>query len=166
MNLTPTVQVAVEPVDHPDAIALIGELDAHLIQLYPPEARFGLDVAALRAPHIRFALARDQHGRAHGCGGVAFLDGYAELKRMFVRPASRGRGVASAIVRFLEGLAAERGYPVMRLETGTRQHEALSLYARLGYARRGPFGAYPPNDTSLYMERQIGDRYENEPDPN
>ena len=151
MNCT----VAIEPVDHPDAVALIGELDAHLNQLYPPEARFGLDVAALRVPHIRFALARDEQGLAHGCGGVAFLDGYAELKRMFVRPASRGRGIAQALVRFLEDLAAGRGYDVMRLETGVRQHEALALYARLGYARCGPFGAYPPNDTSVYLEKRL-----------
>jgi putative acetyltransferase len=152
---TMACSVAIEAIDQEEALALVRELDAHLEPLYPPESRHGLDIEALRATNVRFVLARDDQGVAHGCGAVVFLPDYAELKRMFVRPQSRGRGIADAIVRFLEGQAAERGYATVRLETGIRQAEALSFYRRLGYARRGPFGSYRPDPLSVCMEKHI-----------
>lgn len=147
--------VAVEPVDQPEALALLGELDAHLEPLYPPQSRHGLKVEALRAANVRFVLARDAAGAAQGCGAVVFLDGYAELKRMYVRPGMRRGGMASAIVRFLEREAGERGYGVVRLETGVKQLEALPFYERMGYARRPPFGAYRPDPLSVCMEKSL-----------
>ena len=149
------VKIAIEPVDQPEALALISELDAHLQALYPPKSRHGLTVAELRGSNILFVLARDEQDAAHGCGAVALLDGHAELKRMFVRPVSRGLGVADAIVAFLEREASNRGYGVMRLETGLYQTAALSFYARLGYARRDPFGAYRPDPLCVFMEKRL-----------
>ena len=147
--------VAIEAVDQPEAIALIAELDAHLEPLYPPESRHGLKLEALRAPNILFALARDDRGSAHGCGAVALLPEYAELKRMYVRPESRGRGIADSIVQFLERQAVGRGYDSVVLETGIRQLAALSFYERLGYVRRGPFGNYRADPLGIFMERRI-----------
>lgn len=149
-------RVALETVDQPDVATLIGELDSHLGALYPAESRHGLKLEALRAKNILFSLARDETGTAHGCGGIALLDGFAELKRMYVRPTARGNGIGALIVRFLEDQARARGYDLMRLETGFKQSAALLLYERLGYARREPFAPYRPDPNSVFMEKRIG----------
>ncbi len=149
-------RVALEPVDQADVVTLIGELDSHLEALYPAQSRHGLKLEALRATNILFSLARDEKGAAQGCGGIALLDGFAELKRMYVRPTSRGNGIGALIVRFLEGQALARGYDVMRLETGYKQSEALILYERLGYAPREPSAPYRPDPNSVFMEKRIG----------
>ena len=148
-------RVAVETIDQPEALALVAELDAHLEPLYPPESRHGLNVAALRAKNVFFVLARDEKGEAMGCGAVMHSDGYAELKRMYVRPSARKRGIGAAIIGFLEQHAADHGFMTIRLETGTQQTEALSFYEGMGYARRGPFGAYRPDPVSIFMEKML-----------
>jgi putative acetyltransferase len=90
-----------------------------------------------------------------GCGALVLNDGWGELKRMFVRPSVRGRGIAQRILALLEAAARERGFAVMRLETGVSQPEALRLYERAGYVRRGPFGDYGPDPLSVFMEKRL-----------
>jgi len=125
-------RVAVETIDQPEALALVAELDALLEPLYPPESRHGLNVAALRAKNVFFVVARDAAGEAMGCGAVMHSEGYAELKRMYVRPKARKRGVGAAIIGFLEQHAADHGFMTIRLETGTKQLEALTFYEGMG----------------------------------
>jgi putative acetyltransferase len=149
------IRIRVETIDQADAIALVTELDAHLEALYPPESRHGLNLEKLRATNVRFVVARDEAGEAHGCGAIMFVDGFAELKRMYTRPSARGNGVGAAVVEFLEGLARNRGYSVVRLETGVKQHEALSFYEGLGYARRDVFTGYKPDPLSVFMEKRL-----------
>ena len=85
-----TVAIAAERPDTPDAIALIGELDAHLQTRYAVESRHGLSVERLLREGVAFFVARDG-GRPAGCGGVLLVGReYAEIKRMYVRPAFRG----------------------------------------------------------------------------
>jgi putative acetyltransferase len=96
-----------------------------------------------------------------GCGGVAIFDGYAEIKRMYTRPAARGRGVAKALLRKIEEEARGAGKSVVRLETGNYQQEAIGLYERMGFQPRGPFGPYaamPAHniETSLFFEKALG----------
>lgn len=148
-------RVSVETIDQPEALALVAELDAHLEPLYPPESRHGLTVDGLRAKNVFFVLARDPSGRAMGCGAVMHAEGYAELKRMYVRPSARKHGVGAAIIGFLEQHAADHGFATVRLETGTKQGEALSFYEGMGYARRGPFGPYRPDPLSVFMEKNL-----------
>lgn len=149
-----TARIALERPDQPEVAALIDELDAFQKPLYPPESHHGIPVDALMQPHVLFAVARDE-GEAIGCGAVVLNDGWGELKRMFVRPSLRGRGVAQGILAFLESSARQRGFPLMRLETGVSQPEALRLYERAGYVRRGPFGSYGPDPLSVFMEKSI-----------
>ncbi len=148
-------RVAIETIDQPEALALVRELDAHLEPLYPVESRHGLDLAGIRAPHVRFVLARDEAGAAQACGAIALLPGLAELKRMYVRPEARGRGAADAIVRFLEGVAERHGYGMLHLETGVKQQAALAFYARIGFRRRPPFGSYTDDPLSVCMEKRL-----------
>jgi putative acetyltransferase len=151
-------RIALERADQPEIIALIDALDAYQKPLYPEESHHGIDIAALTAPNVLFAVARDADGTAIGCGGMALLDGYGELKRMFVPPAQRGRGLGRALLQSLEQQSAARGYLLFRLETGFRQPEALRLYERAGYQRRGPFGDYIEDPNSVFMEKHADAR--------
>jgi putative acetyltransferase len=147
-------RIKLESPDQPEVVALIDELDAFQKPLYPPESHHGIDIDALMQLNVLFAVARHD-GEAVGCGAVVLNDGWGEIKRMFVRPQLRGRGVAQGILSFLEGSARERGFTLMRLETGISQPDALRLYERAGYVRRGPFGNYGPDPLSVFMEKSL-----------
>ena len=150
------MHIALESVDQPDIVALIDALDAYQGALYPAESNYHLSVEALKARNVLFAVVRDDAGVVIGCGAVVLFDDYGELKRMFVPQAQRGRGVAKAIITYLEAHAVQRNCQLLRLETGIHQPEALSLYASAGYERRGPYGDYPEDPLSVFMEKAIG----------
>ena len=77
-------------------------------------------------------------------GGLKRLDEQAaEIKRMYVAPAARRRGVARALLEALEDAARARGYAVVRLDTGPRQPHAMELYRCAGYVDIGNFNANP-----------------------
>lgn len=145
------MQIALESPDQPEAIALIDELDAYQKPLYPAESHHGIDIAALCRPNVLFAVARDEHGAAVGCGAIVLERDYGELKRMFTRPSQRGRGIAGALLVRLEAEAQQRGCTQFMLETGYLQPEALAMYERFGYRRRGPFGNYAEDPNSVFM---------------
>jgi putative acetyltransferase len=150
------LRIALEPARQPEVIALLDELDAYQSVLYPPESHHGIDMDALSRPNVLFAVVRDAEGRAMGCGAIVVGPDYGEIKRMFVRPHFRGRGAAKALLVHLESEAVRAGCTQLMLETGVSQPEALALYARCGYARRGPFGDYANDPLSVFMSKQIG----------
>ena len=152
-----TIERAVEAT--PEVRDLIRELNDVLGAAYEDHQRHGLSIAQLFEPHVRFFLAR-LDGLAVGCGGVAMFDDYAEVKRMYTRPAARGRGVGKALLRRIEDEARGANKPVLCLETGIRQREAIGLYEHTGFRPRGPFGPYaaiPARDieTSLFFEKAL-----------
>jgi len=150
------MRIALEPPGRPDVVALIDELDAYQKPLYPPESHHGIDLEALSQPNVVFAVVRDDQGAAAGCGAVVVLPpDYGELKRMYVRPAQRGNGLASALLAFLAREAAARGCARLMLETGVSQPEALAFYRREGFVPRRPFGHYVDDPQSVFMERSI-----------
>jgi putative acetyltransferase len=127
---------------------------------YEAHQRHGLSIEQLIEPHVRFFMAR-LDGIAVGCGGVAMFDDYAEVKRMYTRPVTRGRGIAKAVLHKIEDEARGAGKSVLRLETGTYQQEAIGLYEAMGFQPRGPFGPYaamPAHniETSLFFEKVLG----------
>jgi putative acetyltransferase len=148
-----TVTIRLESPDQADVLALIEDLDAYQKPLYPIESFHGIDLAALTQPNVLFAVARDADGSAVGCGAMVVGADYGEIKRMYTRPGFRGQGLGARVLALLEAQARERGCRLFRLETGYLQAEALALYARCGYARRGPFGAYTNDPTSVFMEK-------------
>lgn len=144
-----------EAPDTAEATALIDGLDAHLNGLYAPENRHGLSVAALQDPSVVFLIAR-LDGVPVGCGAVKFVPGeYGEVKRMYVRPAWRGRGVARSLLKQLERVAREQGFRRLRLETGVHQPEAVVLYESMGFSRCGVFGPYVEDGFSLCYEKTL-----------
>lgn len=144
---------SLESANQPEVLALIAQLDAYQMPLYPAESHHGIDLAALSEPNVIFAVARDERGRAIGCGAIVLEADYGEIKRMFVLPDHRGQGIASSILQLLETEARARGCRQFVLETGSLQVEAISLYERRGYIRRGPFGAYTEDPNSVFMQK-------------
>lgn len=139
---------------------LIRDLDAELMQDYEPEQRHGYDVERVFQPDVRFFIVR-LDGAAVGCGAVGFDDGFAELKRMFVRPAMRGRGVVQVLLERLEAEAVVHGYRRLMLETGDTLFPAMKVYERAGFRRCGAFGHYAALEPhrivrSVFMEKAIG----------
>lgn len=103
-------------------------------------------------------VARDDDGTPIGCGALRALEpGAAEVKRMYVVPAARGRGVSRLLLAGLEAEALSRGWTTLRLETGPRQPEAIGLYTAAGYAPVGAFGHYLGADAegSLFFARTL-----------
>ncbi|MDR6235999.1 GNAT family N-acetyltransferase [Pseudomonas oryzihabitans] len=147
--------IALESPDQPEVIALIAELDAYQDGLYPPESRYALDLGSLLQPNVLFMVARDESGGALGCGAMVLHEGYGELKRMYVKPAGRGRGLGKRLLARLEAEALTTGCKRAMLETGPYQPEALALYAAAGYERRGPFGGYRDDPLSVFMEKRL-----------
>ncbi|MCX7801652.1 MAG: GNAT family N-acetyltransferase [Meiothermus ruber] len=149
------LHIQAEPPDSPIARALIAELDAVLEPLYPPKSRHGYSVEKLIQQEVAFFVAY-LNGQPVGCGGVQlFGEEYAELKRMYVRPAFRGQGVGKRLLTHLQAYAYERGLRVLRLETGIFQTEAIGLYQRFGFRRIPPFGPYFEDPVSLCMEKRL-----------
>ena len=147
--------IARESPRQDDVIALIRQSDALMQSLYPAESNHLVDIESLSRPHVHVFVAREA-GRALGCGAfVLGENGQAEMKRVFVDPAARGKGIARALMEALEHEAAKLGVTLMQLETGIRQPEAIALYRKSGYAERGPFGSYKPDPLSLFMEKRL-----------
>ncbi len=140
-----------------DVRALIAASDAFYAGLYPPESNHLESVDDLTAPDVLFVGCRvDGELVASGAAKRMHDDGsYAEIKRVFVVPRFRGRGLSLAIMRHLEAVLGRDGINLLRLETGVRQPAALGLYRKLGYRERGPFGAYRPDPLSVFMEKRL-----------
>ncbi len=138
----------------PAALEMIDGSEREQAALYPAHLRTALDPRALVAQEVRFFVAMEGEVPL-GCGGFGIYDGYAELKRIYVAPAARGKGVSDAIMRACEAAALAEGQTLMRLETGEATPAAIRLYERHGYARTGPFGAYAENGSSVFMAKAL-----------
>jgi len=135
---------------------LVGAMLAEL------EARYGFpdpdspDPDELAPPHGVFLVARLDHEPV-GCGGVRRVsDGIGEVKRMYVRPVARRRGVARAVLRDLHRRARALGYARLMLETGILQPEAIALYESEGYVGIAPYGDYADLPTSRCFGLDLG----------
>ena len=160
------VGVSVERVTTPtaDVRRLVRELDRELGGEYLPQQRHGLSLEAIFQPPVRFFIAR-LDGLAIGCGGIALFPEFAEVKRMYVQPDVRGRGVAQALLAHLELEAARDGWQLLRLETGDRQFAAMRLYERAGFRRCEAFGAYRSMPletiaTSIFFEKRLASGFQ------
>lgn len=148
------IELRIENPDQPDIVALLRAADDWYATLYPAESNHLLDVATLQQPDTAFFVARES-GDLLGFGAVVARDGYAEIKRMYLAPAARGRKLGRRILEALEAHAVQGGRTCFRLETGIHQPEAIGLYRSNGYRDIGPFGSYGPDPLSLFMEKRL-----------
>jgi GNAT superfamily N-acetyltransferase len=101
----------------------------------------------LAAPHGAFLLGYE-NGRAIACGGLRRLeDRVCEIKRMYVVPDARSRGVGRALLKALEAAAGQAGYERVRLDAGPRQHHSRALFPSAGYIQ---IAAYNTNHIASY----------------
>jgi GNAT superfamily N-acetyltransferase len=146
------------PVDEEPAAALVRGMRDEIAALYD-----GLDLdgpqmpkagpAELAVPGGTFVVGFED-GVAVCCGAIKPLpDGACEIKRMFVAPAARGRGMARALLGELERRARALGYALARLDTGPRQPRAQRMYERAGYAPIENFNANPV--ASFFGEKRL-----------
>jgi GNAT superfamily N-acetyltransferase len=154
--------VKVEPAfwDDPDVQRLAAEQQAEIRARYDGAGEPGTPPSAADISVV--LVVRDDDGIPVGCGALCFLaDGVAEVKRMYVVPAARGRDVAKAVLTGLEDAARQRGRTTLRLETGPRQPEAVALHAGAGYRPIPAFGGYvgaPDAEDSLFFEHVLAPR--------
>jgi putative acetyltransferase len=146
-----------ENIPSPVANSLIQSLNAELSKLYPEEGanHFRLDPDEVAEGRGAFYVAYCD-GRPVGCGAIRLLDAdTAEVKRMYVMPGARSRGIARALLDSLESDARRLGARRLVLETGERQAEALALYAHAGFCRIPAFGEYAGSPLSVCMAKAL-----------
>ena len=126
----------------PPAIELLAAMVDEMNELYdgPPPPATAADFAP---PSGTFLVGFDDDQPVCGGGLKRLPDGAAEIKRMYVVPAARRRGLARALLGALEDAARALGYEVVRLDTGPRQPHAQALYEASGYVPIGNFNANP-----------------------
>ncbi len=151
------VAIAVEPFDSPDGRRLVAALDAHLASRYSPDQMFGPHLKAeMVAPGAGIFVIARADGVAVGCGALRRRDGATvEVKRMFVEPEVRGRGVARQILEHLETAARVMGAHRLVLETGIYQDEAIGLYRSVGFSPIDCFDEYLGVPTSICFEKAL-----------
>ena len=138
---------ATSPADE-EASLLMHELDLELAGRYPDHPATGIVAAEFEKQGGYFVVAKDEDTLL-GCGAFRPVNNYcAEIKRMFVRPAARQRGIARSILRHLEEEIRRRKFLSIVVETGYRQPEAMALYEAEGFFPIPPFLGYVGNPVS------------------
>lgn len=152
MTSEPDLTVRLVGCDSPDFTALTAALDAELELRYP-----GLgDDELSAADDLLVAVVAYVDDVPFACGALRELEpDIGEIKRMFVAPRARRIGAARRILEALEARAKQLGYSALRLGTGVRQPEALSLYESSGYRRIVQFGEYAGTDQCVCYEKAL-----------
>ncbi len=157
-----TVEVRVVGIDSPDAAALVEAVQREYESRYGGRDATPVQPEEFAAPRGLF-LVLYLHGVAVGCGGIRMVDpaeppkgeNEVELKRMYVSPEARGRGLARFLLAELERAGRALGARAVRLETGVLQPEAIGLYVSSGYTPIGGFGVYAQEPSSRCFGKSL-----------
>ena len=149
------IRLTVEDVTAPLARMLFNELEADLHARYPASSVHGLLQGA--GPLVPTVFLVAWHSEEPiGCAALVDLGGgSAELKRMFVRTRFRNQGIARQLLAAIEQQARDLGYTEIRLETGTRQPEAVGLYESSGYTSIPRYGQYTEDPNSVCYAKSL-----------
>nr|WP_295933855.1 GNAT family N-acetyltransferase [uncultured Dyadobacter sp.] len=140
--------------DDPDFQAMVRLLDADLAERDGADHSFYSQFNKI--DKIRHAVVCYVEEKPVGCGAIkAFDNGAMEVKRMYVAPDGRKKGIATHVLSELERWAKEMGYRKCVLETGKRQPEAIALYEKNGYARTPNYGQYVGIENSVCFEKVL-----------
>ncbi len=137
-----------------DFVELVKHLDAYLAVKDGDDHAFyhqfnGID-------KLQYVVMAYENDIAIGCGAIKnFHHSVMEIKRMFVAPASRGKGVAKKILNQLEGWALALGANACILETGKRQPEAIALYEKCGYHIISNYEPYVGMENSICFQKKL-----------
>ena len=140
----------------PRFLAMCRELDAYLNDLVGGETQRSQYVQYNTPEKVTDVALLMDGEQAAACGGFKFHGaGTAEIKRVFTRPAYRGRGCARAVMAALETRAAAQGYARLILETGKNMAPAVGLYTALGFHLIENYGQYRDMPQSVCMEKGL-----------
>jgi GNAT superfamily N-acetyltransferase len=139
------------------ARALASALESELLERYDGRPGSGGEPPAgdFEPPDGAFLVGYED-GEPVACGGVRRYDERtAEIRRMYVVPGARGRGLSRAVLAGLEDEARRLRYEAVRLETGHLQREAIGLYESAGYRPIARYGPYVDDERSVCFEREL-----------
>ena len=155
---TPRIQVHPVAVWEPQVVALLDALTSELAGAgYTSEQTFGYTAAQLQSANV-YMVGASVDDELIGIGGLELQEsGAGELKRFFVTPEHRGTGVADALLCALLDYARSHELDLVRLETGDKQRAAIAFYRRHGFVEIPRFGSYVASETSVCMQRLVGD---------
>ena len=135
-----------------DFIELVKFLDADLALVDGKDHAFYSQFNKI--DNIRYVIVAYENEKAVGCGAIKEYEKHTmEVKRMYVSPESRKKGIASEILKELEKWAYELSSSKCILETGKRQQEAIGLYQKSGYKLIPNYGQYAEIENSLCFEK-------------
>ncbi|WP_218031442.1 GNAT family N-acetyltransferase [Paenibacillus kobensis] len=154
-----SIIVQIEDPNSTDAARLMNALSDTLQSITGDSGRNSFDVQDVSVPRSLFVLARDQSGEAIGCGAIRPInDRVAEVKRMYA--GSKGAGVGSAVLSYLEQHAALLDYSELWLETRLINQRAVSFYENRGYHRIANYGKYAGNEESVCFGKRLASNNE------
>ena len=149
------VRLDAVPYGDPIAQELVGQVQQEYVDRYGGPDAAVVDPAEFAPPAGLFLVAR-VGGVPAGCGGWRAIEpGVAEVKRVYVVPEQRRRGLAQAVMGALEETARRAGHRQLVLNTGPEQPEALGLYAALGYRPVPGFGAYACVAGAVFLGKEL-----------
>jgi len=153
-----TLRLRAVPYDDPVAQHLVERVQQEYVVRYGGRDEAVVEPADFAPPSGVFLVA-EVDGVAAGCGAWRLLaSGEVEIKRVYVEPAHRRRGLAQRIMAALEDGAAHAGHRSVVLNTGQEQPEALVLYDRLGYRPVPGYGVYADAPDAVFLGRELAQR--------
>ncbi|MGH8883578.1 MAG: GNAT family N-acetyltransferase [Egibacteraceae bacterium] len=160
----PALLLMRRPYDHPDACALVLTLHAEQLGRYGfADDPHDTDPAEFAPPGV--FLVGYVNGRPVACGGCHLWEATTvEIKRMYVKPAHRGRGYGRHLLRALENAARTAGAHRIILETGGRNAEALALYTRAGFEPIPPYAQARDPQVNRAFAKRLSRAPRSEPD--
>ena len=151
------MEIRVDDLRGPEIAALLEGHLAHMRTLSPPDTVHALNLDGLRVPEVTFWTV--WHGpELLGCGALKQLaPDFAEIKSMRTAPEHRGKGVGELVLRHILGVARERGYARVSLETGTHAdfQPAHRLYRRFGFEYCDAFAGYEITEHNVCMTLEL-----------
>jgi GNAT superfamily N-acetyltransferase len=143
------------PYDDPVAEYLVEHVQLEYVQRYGGRDAAVVDPDEFRPPRGIFLVA-EVDGVPAGCGAWrVHAPGTVEIKRVYVEPEFRRRGLARVLVEELENAAARAGHGAVVLNSGARQPEALALYDRLGYRPIPGYGVYAQSREGRFLGKDL-----------
>lgn len=134
--------------------ALVKLLDADLAERDGEDTLFYSQFNGITA--LKNCIVYSKEGIHLGCGAFKrFNDQSVEIKRMYVNPEMRGKGIASKVLLALEDWARELGFTYCVLETGLRQPEAIALYKKNGYQLTANYPPYEGVENSVCFKKKL-----------
>ena len=151
---TPVALRAV-PYEDPVAVDLVGRVQQEYVDRYGGPDEAPVDPGEFVPPEGLFLVA-EVAGVPAACGAWrVYPPGGVEIKRVYVAPEFRRRGLAQLIVAALESSAAEAGHRAVVLNTGNRQPEAIALYTDLGYSPVPGYGVYACSPGAVFLGKDL-----------